>query len=36
MDIMPNRDNWKVVDAEGKPVKISGVGKVDLARPKGK
>ena len=36
MNILPNKDNWKVVDAEGKPVKISGVGTVDLARPKGR
>ena len=36
MNILPNKDNWKVVDAEGKPVKISGVGKVDLARPRGR
>ena len=36
MNILPNKDNWKVVDAEGKPVKISGVGTVDLARPRGR
>ena len=36
MTIMPNKDNWKVVDAEGKPVKISRVGTVDLARPRGR
>ena len=36
MNIEPNLGEWSVTNAQGKPVEISGVGMVKLARPGGK
>ena len=35
MLIKPNSENWKVVDAQGKPVEILGIGTAQLYRPNG-
>ena len=35
MIIRLNHENWKVVDAQGKPVEITGIGSAQISIPNG-